>query len=50
VTIVIVEQNVHRTLEMADYAYVLENGQIVIHGDAASCAEDPNIKQAYLGL
>jgi branched-chain amino acid transport system ATP-binding protein len=50
VTIVIVEQNVHRTLEMADYAYVLENGQIAIHGDAASCAEDPNIKQAYLGL
>jgi branched-chain amino acid transport system ATP-binding protein len=50
VTIVIVEQNVHRTLEMADYAYVLENGRIAIHGDARSCAENPFIKQAYLGL
>lgn len=50
VTIVIVEQNVHRTLQIADYVYVLENGQIVIHGDAESCAENPNIKQAYLGL
>jgi branched-chain amino acid transport system ATP-binding protein len=50
VTVVIVEQNVHRTLQMADYAYVLENGQIVIEGDAASCAENPSIKQAYLGL
>jgi branched-chain amino acid transport system ATP-binding protein len=50
VTIVIVEQNVHRTLKIADYAYVLENGQIVIRGDGASCAENPSIKQAYLGL
>jgi branched-chain amino acid transport system ATP-binding protein len=50
VTIVIVEQNVHRTLQMADYAYVLENGRVAIHGDAQSCAENPLIKRAYLGL
>jgi branched-chain amino acid transport system ATP-binding protein len=50
ITIVIVEQNVHRTLQMADYAYVLENGRIAIHGDAQSCAENPLIKRAYLGL
>jgi len=50
VTIIIVEQNVHRTLELADYAYVLENGRIVIQGEAHSCIEDPRIKQAYLGL
>jgi branched-chain amino acid transport system ATP-binding protein len=50
VTIVLVEQNVHRTLQMADYAYVLENGRITIHGDARSCAENPSIKQAYLGM
>jgi branched-chain amino acid transport system ATP-binding protein len=50
ITIVLVEQNVHQTLAMADYAYVLENGRITMHGDARSCAEDPNIKQAYLGL
>jgi branched-chain amino acid transport system ATP-binding protein len=50
VTIIIVEQNVHRTLELADYAYVLENGRIVIQGEAHSCVEDPRIKQAYLGL
>jgi branched-chain amino acid transport system ATP-binding protein len=50
VTIVIVEQNVHRTLQMADYAYVLENGRIAIHGDARSCVENPLIRRAYLGL
>jgi branched-chain amino acid transport system ATP-binding protein len=50
VTILLVEQNVHRTLEIADYAYVLENGRIAIHGYARSCAENPSIKQAYLGL
>jgi branched-chain amino acid transport system ATP-binding protein len=49
-TIFIVEQNVHRTLELADYAYVMENGHIVLHGEAATCAADPRIKQAYLGL
>jgi branched-chain amino acid transport system ATP-binding protein len=50
VTIVVVEQNVHRTLQMADYAYVLENGRIAIHGDARSCVENPLIRRAYLGL
>jgi branched-chain amino acid transport system ATP-binding protein len=49
-TIFIVEQNVHRTLELADYAYVMENGQIVLHGEAATFAADPRIRQAYLGL
>jgi branched-chain amino acid transport system ATP-binding protein len=49
-TIFIVEQNVHRTLEVADYAYVMENGRIVLHGAASTCAADPRIRQAYLGL
>jgi branched-chain amino acid transport system ATP-binding protein len=50
ITIFIVEQNVHRTLELADYAYVMENGRIVLQGKAATCAADPRIRQAYLGL
>ena len=49
ITIFVVEQNVHRTLELADYAYVMENGRIVLQGKAATCAADPRIRQAYLG-
>ena len=48
--ILIVEQNAHRTLQMAHHASVLENGGIALHGEARSCAENPLIKQAYLGL
>jgi branched-chain amino acid transport system ATP-binding protein len=50
VMILIVEQNAHRTLQIGDYAYVLENGRIALHSEARSCAENPLIKQAYLGL
>jgi branched-chain amino acid transport system ATP-binding protein len=41
VMILIVEQNAHRTLQMAHHAYVLENGGIALHGEARSCAENP---------
>jgi len=49
-TILLVEQNVQRTLEIADRAYVLENGTIVLEGDSKKLLQDEHIKEAYLGL
>jgi branched-chain amino acid transport system ATP-binding protein len=49
VTILLVEQNASAALDVADYAYVLETGRIVLQGPAASVAEDPAVAAAYLG-
>ncbi len=49
-TIFLVEQNVKQSLEIADRAYVLENGSIVSSGACDFLLEDDNIKKAYLGL
>jgi branched-chain amino acid transport system ATP-binding protein len=48
-TILSVEQNAHQTLRLADRAYVLESGRIVLSGAAADLAADPRVKAAYLG-
>lgn len=48
-TIVLVEQNASIALRMADYAYVLENGKIVIEGTGKELVVDPRVKSAYLG-
>jgi branched-chain amino acid transport system ATP-binding protein len=50
ITVLLVEQNVYQTLEIADYAYVIENGKIVKEGEGKSMLEDDYIKQAYLGV
>jgi branched-chain amino acid transport system ATP-binding protein len=50
ITILLIEQNVRQTLEVADRAYVLENGRIVLEGTCAMCLEDEHIRKAYLGL
>lgn len=50
VTVLLIEQNVRHTLEIADRAYVLENGRITIEGDCSTLLESEYIKQAYLGL
>jgi branched-chain amino acid transport system ATP-binding protein len=50
VTILLVEQNVQQALELADRAYVLENGRTVRAGTAAELAADGSIREAYLGL
>ncbi|MGD0780198.1 MAG: ABC transporter ATP-binding protein [Dehalococcoidales bacterium] len=50
ITILLIEQNVRATLEIADRAYVLENGRIVMEGDCATCLASEHIKKAYLGL
>ena len=49
-TILLVEQNVERTLEVADRAYVLENGRIVLQGKGEELVENKYVKEAYLGL
>lgn len=49
VTIVIVEQNASQTLKIADYAYVLEVGQISNEGLAKDLINDPTLVEAYLG-
>ena len=50
ITVFLVEQNVHQTLEIADYAYVIENGRIVKEGEGLNLLKDNYIKQAYLGI
>ena len=48
-TILLVEQNAAAALEVADHAYVLETGRIVLDGPAADVAGDPAVTAAYLG-
>ena len=48
-TVLLVEQNAKKALSIADRAYVLETGKIVMHGKADQLANDPRIKAAYLG-
>ncbi len=48
-TILLVEQNVNQTLEIADRAYVLENGKIALEGSGQDVLHDPHMKAAYLG-
>ena len=50
VTVLLVEQNVFRTLEIADRAYVLGNGRIVLEGKGADLLADDHVRKAYLGL
>jgi branched-chain amino acid transport system ATP-binding protein len=50
ITIMLIEQNVRQTLEVADRAYVLENGRVVLEGSCAMCLADDHIRKAYLGL
>ncbi|MDR0570752.1 MAG: ABC transporter ATP-binding protein [Clostridiales Family XIII bacterium] len=49
VTVLLVEQNVRRTLTLADRAYVMENGKIILEGAAKALLGDPLIRKAYLG-
>jgi branched-chain amino acid transport system ATP-binding protein len=49
-TIMLVEQNVPRALQLSHRGYVLENGRLVLDGSRASLLASPHVKQAYLGL
>lgn len=48
-TVVIAEQDLHRTLRIADRAYVLENGAVAAQGTGAELERDPAVRRAYLG-
>ena len=49
VTILLVEQNASRALQIADRAYVMESGGITMSGDARQMLSDPKVRAAYLG-
>jgi len=48
-TVVLVEQNVHLALEISQRGYIIENGKIVLEGDALALRENEEVKRAYLG-
>lgn len=48
-TVLLVEQNAKKALEIANRAYVLETGQIVLSGDAKDMLDDESVRKAYLG-
>jgi len=50
IALLLVEQNVVQSLEVAGRAYVLDNGAIVLEGSAADVRNDPNLKRTYLGM
>jgi branched-chain amino acid transport system ATP-binding protein len=50
VTVLIVEQRLAESLEIADRAYVLQTGRVVLSGTAAQVRDDPGIRRAYLGM
>jgi branched-chain amino acid transport system ATP-binding protein len=50
ITLLLVEQNVMQSLDVASRAYVLDNGAIVLEGSAADVRNNPDLKRAYLGM
>jgi len=49
-TILLVEQNANLTLQVADYAYIMESGRIVLEGTPAELKENADVREFYLGL
>jgi branched-chain amino acid transport system ATP-binding protein len=50
VSILLVEQNASVALEISDYAYIMENGGVVLDGDPETLKEDSRVKEFYLGI
>lgn len=50
VTVLVIEQNVFKVLQMADYGYVLENGVISLKGGGAELLADAHLRSTYLGM
>jgi branched-chain amino acid transport system ATP-binding protein len=50
ITIMFVEQNVRKSIQEADRAYIMENGKIVLCGDACELREEEKVKKAYFGI
>ena len=49
VTVLLVEQNASRALQIANRGYVMESGLITLNGDAKQMLHDPKVREAYLG-
>lgn len=49
-TVLLVEQNIHEALNLANRAYVLENGRIVMEGFGKDLIKNEYVRQAYLGI
>ena len=49
-TLVLVEQNANMALQLAHYGYVMENGKIVLEGEASELRQNPDVKEFYLGV
>ena len=50
VSFLLAEQNTHKALEYASYGYILENGRVVLDGEASSLRENDDVKEFYLGI
>ncbi|MCH8888146.1 MAG: ABC transporter ATP-binding protein [SAR324 cluster bacterium] len=50
VSILLAEQNTHMALKFSRYGYILENGRVVMEGDAKKLAENEDVKEFYLGM
>jgi branched-chain amino acid transport system ATP-binding protein len=50
VSFLLAEQNTHMALQYASYGYILENGRIVMDGEAKALAENEDVKEFYLGM
>jgi branched-chain amino acid transport system ATP-binding protein len=48
-TILLVEQNARRALQVADRGYVMDSGEIIMTGEAKAMLDDPKVRAAYLG-
>ena len=49
-TVLVIEQNARRALEIADVGYIMEQGRIVLEGTGAELQQNPDVKEFYLGL
>jgi len=49
VTILLIEQNAKLALEVSGRGYVMESGEITLHGEARKLLSDPKVRAAYLG-
>jgi branched-chain amino acid transport system ATP-binding protein len=50
ITVLLVEQNVAKSLALSSRGYVLENGSVVLHGSSQELLENPDVQRAYLGM
>ena len=50
VTILLVEQNIHQALKIADHAFVLKTGEIAMQGTGAELIADPEVQKAYMSV